>query len=161
MDRAALAKRLQEFRQQRQPAVSRRQLGERFGYRGESAYQLVYEWETDRRGIPAEYMPEIAGALGVTICDLYGVQEGHAGTAPVSRLAQQLADALATPADKIEIHVHRSGEWQLGESVEGGEFQPTRTDRVTRRLLERWETMTEQQRERLLAVADQVGRDQP
>lgn len=42
------------------------------------ARQTVWHWEQGRSHPSMPDVPRIAGVLGVTICELYGVDEGHA-----------------------------------------------------------------------------------
>ncbi len=67
-----LSERIRFLRERR--GLSRKELGEAVGYRGDSAYQTAYEWETGRRGLDAAQVPMVARALSVTISELYGVE---------------------------------------------------------------------------------------
>jgi len=106
-----LGERLHALRKHQKPGLSRRELGERVGYEGDSAYQAVYEWETGRRQLQAEDMPKIARILGVTICELYGVEEGHGRPVTIA-----LADQVLTMIDGLdEVDVTKVRE--LSEAV--------------------------------------------
>lgn len=88
-----LGVRLKTLRQSRKPVMSRKALGESVGYQGESAYQAVYEWETGRRQLPASEVPRLAEVLGVTICELYGVDEGHTRQHDREKRVREVRDA--------------------------------------------------------------------
>lgn len=68
------------------------QLGQRLGVTATA----VSHWERGRSQPPATEIPTIAKVLGVTICELYGVDEGHgAPPAPAERPGQRWARRLA------------------------------------------------------------------
>lgn len=73
-----------------------RDLGEALGYSGRSAEQMVWSWERGRTQIPSADVPSIARALGITICELYGVEEGHAGDAG-ERWTRELEQLVTEP----------------------------------------------------------------
>lgn len=90
----------QRIRRLREGArLTQEQLGERLGVTATA----VSHWERGRSQPPAVDVPRIPLALGVTICELYGIEEGHTRPQrPGRRWAQRLADQVATmsPADQ-------------------------------------------------------------
>ncbi len=80
--------------------IARRALGEAVGYRGESAYQTVYEWERGIRGIAGDQVSDLAAALGVTVAELYGEEPGPLRTSNV----EQLVDVQRLEAAGIPIY---------------------------------------------------------
>lgn len=63
-------------------------------------------WELGERRVPADAVPAIANALGVTICQLYGVEEGHttaerAPREPRGAIAERVAARLAAAWEEL------------------------------------------------------------
>lgn len=66
-----LGQRLRALRTRK--GLSLRAIGEAVGVTPQS----VWDWEKGRSQVPSNDVPSIAGILGVTICELYGVEEKH------------------------------------------------------------------------------------
>lgn len=126
------------------------------------SHSTIADWE-HARSYPSSFeVQRLAEALGVSICDLYGVQEGHSGPSKMyfdETIAPKLVEALRQNAERIEIHVHRSGDWQIGESVESADFTPTKADRDTRAVLEQWADMSEEQRQEWLDAGRAIRKE--
>lgn len=85
------------------PKMTLRELGEAIGYSGKSAEQRVWSWESQRVDVPSDDVPAIAKVLGVTICELYGVEEGHAPLKTnVDRVLSAIDELDQVPPDKID-----------------------------------------------------------
>lgn len=69
MERLGL--RVKRFREER--GLSLRDLSTAVGITPQS----VHAWEKGKSAVPSQDVPTIAARLGVTICELYGVDEGH------------------------------------------------------------------------------------
>ena len=87
-------------------------------------------------------VPRIAAALGVTICDLYGVDEGHAVPAPVT-IESQLARLLGVAPERVEINLYAGT-----SSLHGG--------RSTRRLIDEYHDLPEDQRQEWRDLAEAI-----
>lgn len=94
----AVGERVRELRQAR--GVGQAELARAIG----RLPQDVYKWEHGRQ-VPSDAVPALAKALDVTICELYGVDEGHPrpdrGTI-AGRFVLEFRDTL-TPADETFI----------------------------------------------------------
>jgi hypothetical protein len=66
---------------------------------------VVNHWEQGRTQVPSELVPAISQALSVTICGLYGVEEGHQVPAGLT-LSEQLAQALGVEPGRVEVNVY-------------------------------------------------------
>lgn len=97
MPPTALGSRLRLLRKRQRLTLA--QVGELVGV----SLGVVNHWEQGRTQVPSELVPAIARALGVTICEFYGVEEGHAqADRPGRRWARRLAEGVAemSPADQ-------------------------------------------------------------
>lgn len=68
--------------------------------------QRVNNWVRGISDVPADEVPNIAAALGLTICDLYGVEEGHTGTGKTTALLARIAEYLATDPERVEVNFY-------------------------------------------------------
>lgn len=123
-------------------------------------------YESGKRRVPAIVVEKVASALGVSICALYGVEEGHAG--PPAPSYADLTDAERGVLDNmarelVGLRELRTVDWQPGRvrAVEPTDaFQPTRADYGTRAVLRDWPHMTDEQRQEWLDFADAIRREQ-
>lgn len=128
-------------------------LGERLGVTATA----VSHWERGRSQPQAVEVPSLAKALSVSICGLYGVEEGHEATVPVTvTLADLVGRLLGLDAERVEVNVYVSGEagGSTAVSVQPADadvFQPRRADWDTKRVLELWPDMTAEEQEGWLA----------
>lgn len=92
---ARLGKRVRELRIAR--GLSLRALGAHVGVTPQS----VWDWEKGRSQVPSEDLPELAAALGVTICQLYGIDEGHQlhSETPAERWARRLGEEIGAMSE--------------------------------------------------------------
>lgn len=158
MPAPGLGERLKGLREGRVPHLSRKRLGEALGYLGRSAEQTIYEWETGRRQLPASEVPRIAELLGVTICDLYGVDEGHVVVIDdLDRVDLTKARDLVQAA--VALANAGGGTIIIGTAGSGKSaamFEPTPADWDTKQLLQRWPTLSDQERQDWLAFAEAI-----
>jgi transcriptional regulator with XRE-family HTH domain len=73
----------------------------------------AWDWEKGRSQIPSADIPKLAAFLGVTICELYGVDEVHGVPQTLPRvIAERLAAALGTDPAKIEVNLYGQGSYE-------------------------------------------------
>lgn len=119
-----------------------RQLGEK--------RQRVNNWVRNKADVPADEVPRIAALLGVTICELYGVEEGHSLPATIT-LADQVIKLLGVDADRVEVNVYVSGEAGSGKSA-----ATLPGARATRRLIDEYRDLPEDQRQEWRELAEAI-----
>lgn len=161
-----LGERIRELRESA-ARLTRKRVGEELGFSGRSAEQTVYEWETGRRQLPAAEVPALAKALGVTICGLYGVDEGHQ-VPPTLSLAEQLAKALGVEPARVEVNVYgadvvgrdREGRPFAMQAKASSEFNPTAADRDTRDIVRAWDAMPQEVQQEWLETAERLRKEQ-
>lgn len=138
-----LGERVRELRQEQ--AVGQAELARRLG----RLPQDVYKWEHGRQ-IPSEDVPAVAAALGVSICDLYGVQEGHSAP-PAPSVVAAVSEAVAILQGAL------AGAQAVPAPAQ--EFVPTAADRDTRDILRAWDAMPEDVQREWLEAAETLRRE--
>lgn len=146
--------------------------------------QGVWRWENGRAQIPSATVPALAESLGVTICELYGVEESHsfvAASAGVLLSAEKLklAQVLGVEPDRIEVNIYAGAGTMSdvrGTAVDGSpliiqaksaqvtpspaqEFVPTAADRDTRDILRAWDAMPAEVQREWLEAAEAIRRE--
>lgn len=161
MRSVALGRRLKELRTER--GLTLQELGNSLGV----TRSAVWDWEKGRSQIASADVPRIARVLGVTICGLYGVDEGHQ-VPPTLSLADQLAKALGVDPARVEVNVY--GADVVGRDHEGrpfalqaktsSEFKPTAADRDTRDIVRAWDAMPQEVQQEWLETAERLRKEQ-
>lgn len=82
----------------------------------------------------------------MTICDLYGVPEGHEAHDDLTAPEREVLDNIARQLVKLR-QAHTP-------------YQPTRADQDTRDMLAIWESMTPEQRRDWLAFAQKLSSEE-
>jgi transcriptional regulator with XRE-family HTH domain len=113
---ASLGQRIRELRTSRRPRLTLRELGEALGYTGKSAEQTTWAWENERVQVPSADVPGIARALGVTICELYGVEEGHGRRKAGSSAGKLASDQPGRIRDMVAAKL--SADWATYSEAE-------------------------------------------
>lgn len=107
--------------------------------------RVLSSWESGRP-TPGDDIPNLARALGVTICELYGVQEGH--TAGVD---QDLSAAERAALDNIARELVKLRQPRPRRQRSGGQD-------LMREMVRAWPTMDEAERQEWRELAEEIRR---
>jgi transcriptional regulator with XRE-family HTH domain len=136
---AQLNQRLRELRTRR--GLSLRALGEAVGVTAQS----VWDWEKGRSQLPSNDIPKIADTLGVTICELYGIDEGH------EQRKDDLTSAEREALDNIARELVK-----LRRPTAERRRQPSTGQQFMRDVLQAWPTMDEAERQEWRELAAEI-----
>jgi len=111
------------------------------------SHSTIADWE-HARSYPSSFeVQRLADALGVSICELYGVEEGHASPsdADLTQAEQDALDAIARELVKLR-------------GATG--YIPSRADQDTRDMLRIWDGMKPDQRRDWLTFAQRLTNEE-
>jgi transcriptional regulator with XRE-family HTH domain len=132
-------------------------------------HRTVDDWDRARSYPSSLDVPRIAGTLGVRICELYGVEEGHdQERAPNTDWIRQLVEALEERPERIEINLYKEGGHKggalaaRGRTPAGEEFEPPLGLRFMQAFLAegRWREMPETERNQWRELAEAIRREE-
>jgi transcriptional regulator with XRE-family HTH domain len=138
------------------------ELGDRLGVTATA----VSHWERGRSQPQAAEVPSLANALGVSVAELYGpdVAPVSKGGDKIDSLIAEVKRAIELGPERIEINVyvmpHHGGESPTADlmqnAIDSTTERPAPGQRFTKRVLEEWPSMSEEERQEWRQLAEAI-----